>query len=113
MGSRRSVRRAAFPSCATSPSARRDRSFEQELEGQEFLVGGLLSIADIAVVCQLTQLELVVGRPDGGRWPNTVAFIERVSTRPSFAPNLAICRKIVKETMSAFVAKWPPEFKGE
>lgn len=73
---------------------------EGELDGDEFLVGGALSIADIAVACQLTNLELVAGLPDAGRWPQVVAFVERLRERPSFGPNLAICRKIVKEPLS-------------
>lgn len=70
---------------------------EGELGGKDFLIGGQLSIADIAVACQLTNLEFVVGLPDASRWPGIAAFVGRVAGRPSFAPNLAICRKIVKE----------------
>ncbi len=70
---------------------------EAEFGSGEFLVGDSLSIADIAVAVQLTQLELVVGKPDAKRWPKMVSHLERVSGRPSFGPNLEICRKIVKE----------------
>ena len=70
---------------------------EGELGERSFLVGDALSIADIAVVCQLTNLEVAVGLPDSGRWPNLVAHAQRISARDSFAPNLAICRKIMKE----------------
>ncbi len=72
---------------------------EGELEGREFLAGGAISLADIAVTCQMTNLELVAGLPDAGRWPNVTAHTERMRDRPSFAPNLAICRKIVKESV--------------
>lgn len=65
--------------------------------GNEYLVGDSLSIADIAVACQLTNLELVAGLPDKNRWPGVVALAERIGSRPSFRPNLEICRKIVKE----------------
>ncbi|MCP4005814.1 MAG: hypothetical protein GY725_16610 [bacterium] len=65
-----------------------------------FRVGDSLSIADIAVAVQLTQLELVVGRPDAKRWPKMVSHLERVSGRPSFGPNLEICRKIVKDPIA-------------
>ena len=64
------------------------------------LVGGRLSIADVAVGVQLAQLEMVAGLPDVRRWPRAVMFGERMIARPSFAPNLAICRKIVKERVS-------------
>jgi glutathione S-transferase len=70
---------------------------ERELDGNEFLIGDSLSIADIAVACQLTNLELVAGLPDSARWPNIVAHVERTRDRKSFAANLAICRKIIKE----------------
>ena len=72
---------------------------EGELGDKEFLVGGGLSIADIAVACQLTNLELVAGLPDAGRWPGVVAHAQRLRERPSFAPNLAICRKGVGESV--------------
>jgi glutathione S-transferase len=70
---------------------------EGELAGKEFLIGDALSIADIAVACQLTNLELVAGLPDSGRWPNIVAHTERTRDRKSFAANLAFCRKIIME----------------
>lgn len=70
---------------------------EGELDGGEFLVGDGLSIADVALACQMTQLELVAGLPDASRWPGLVAFAERMKARPSFGPNLQICRKIVKQ----------------
>jgi len=78
---------------------------EGELEGAgaakpedaRHLIGGALSIADVAIGVQLAQLELVAGLPDVRRWPRAVTFAERMIARPSFAPNLAICRKIIKE----------------
>jgi glutathione S-transferase len=70
---------------------------EGELLGKEFLIGDSLSIADIAVACQITNLELVAGLPDSTRWPTVVAHTERTRDRKSFAANLAICRKIIKE----------------
>ncbi len=78
---------------------------ESELEGAgaakpedaRHLLGATLSIADIAVGVQLAQLEMVAGLPDVRRWPRVVTFAERMIARPSFAPNLAICRKIVKQ----------------
>jgi len=72
---------------------------EKELEGREFLVGDSLSIADISLACQMANLELVAGLPDASRWPNTVSHAQNTQARPSFAPNLAICRKIIKESV--------------
>ena len=71
--------------------------FEETLGDDEFLVGKQLSIADVALICQLTNLEVVAGRPDAARWPGIVAFIERVGARESLTANLAICRKIAGE----------------
>ena len=70
---------------------------EGEISGREFLVGDALSIADIAVGCQLINLSLVAGLPDAARWPALVAYAEKQLARPSIASNLAICRKIAKE----------------
>lgn len=66
-------------------------------EEARHLIGGTLSIADVAIGVQLAQLEMVAGLPDVRRWPRAVTYAERLIARASFAPNLAICRKIVKE----------------
>ena len=74
---------------------------EGELNGEQgtdgFLVGASLSIGDVAVACQLAQLDFVVGTPDKARWPLVVSFIKTITARPSFQPMLTICRKIVKQ----------------
>ncbi len=70
---------------------------EGELGDRETLVGDALSIADLALACQLVQLELVAGPLDATRWPSLAAHVERMKKRDSFAPTLAICRKIVKQ----------------
>ena len=70
---------------------------EGELDGRETLVGERLSIADIALACQMANLELVAGLPDRERWPALVGHAERVRKRPSFDANLAVCRKIIPE----------------
>jgi glutathione S-transferase len=72
---------------------------EGELEGREFLAGDSFSIADISLACQLVNLELVAGLPDASRWPNTISHAQKTQARPSFAPNLEICRKIIKESV--------------
>ena len=70
---------------------------EETLGDSEFLVGNQFSIADVALICQLTNLEVVAGRPDAARWPGIASFIERLSARESLTSNLAICRKIAGE----------------
>jgi glutathione S-transferase len=70
---------------------------ENEIGSTGFLVGEALSIADIALACQLVQLELVAGPLDAARWPAVAGLVERLAKRESFAPCIAICRKIVKQ----------------
>ncbi|MBY0399321.1 glutathione S-transferase family protein [Myxococcota bacterium] len=69
-------------------------------EDARHLIGGELSIADVAIGVQLAQLEMVAGLPDVRRWPRSVTYAERLIARPSFGPNLAICRKIIKERVN-------------
>jgi glutathione S-transferase len=70
---------------------------EGELRDREYLVGEALSVADLALACQLVQLELVAGPLDASRWPSVAAHVERMKKRESFTPTLAVCRKIVKQ----------------
>jgi glutathione S-transferase len=70
---------------------------ENEMGSGEFLVGDSMSIADVALTCQLVQLELVAGPLDAARWPGVAGLVERLSKRESFAPCIAISRKIVKQ----------------
>jgi glutathione S-transferase len=70
---------------------------EGEIGAGGFLVGTEPSIADLALACQLAQLELVAGPLDAARWPGTAGLVERMTRRESFQPCLAICRKIVKQ----------------
>ena len=46
---------------------------ESVLDGNAYFVGGELSIADVAVGAQMTQLDLVVGTPDESRWPSALS----------------------------------------
>jgi glutathione S-transferase len=70
---------------------------EGALGDREYLVGDALSVADLALACQLVQLELVAGPLDASRWPKVAAHLESMKKRESFGPTLAICRKIVKQ----------------
>jgi len=71
--------------------------FEGELGGSEWLVGDTISIADISLTTTLTQMILVAGPVDAGRWPGVAAHTERMHARPSLGPCLEISRKIVKQ----------------
>ncbi len=58
---------------------------EKELaDGREFLAGGRFSVADIAVGSAFVNLALGGERPDADRFPNVVAYLQRVHSRPSF-----------------------------
>lgn len=48
-----------------------------------YFVGEALSMADLAVACQLINLEHGGETPDAQRWPNLAALLARVKTRDS------------------------------
>jgi glutathione S-transferase len=68
---------------------------ESVLDGRDHFVGNAFSIADLAVGCQLTQLDLVVGPPDANRWPALVKHLEAAKARPGFQGNLETCSKLL------------------
>lgn len=68
---------------------------EGVLDGGDYFVGGQFSLADIAVSCQMTQIDLIAGLPDAGRWPALVRHTEAMKARPGFKENLAICSKML------------------
>jgi len=72
---------------------------EATLDGNDFFVGNAFSVADIAVGCQLTQMDLVAGLPDAARWPGLVKHTEAMKARPGFAENLAICGKMLAKPL--------------
>lgn len=55
-------------------------------EGEGWLVGTSLTLADIAVAGPFANFRHTGTSVDAGRYPRTVAFVERVLSRPSFAP---------------------------
>jgi glutathione S-transferase len=58
-------------------------------EGEGFLLGGRLTLADIAVAGPFANLRHVKVEVDTKRWPKTAAYVERILSRPSFAPWVA------------------------
>lgn len=72
---------------------------ESVLDGRSCFVGDQFSIADVAVGCQLTQLDLVVGPPDASRWPSLVAHLNAMKSRPSFQANLDACGRMLKRVL--------------
>lgn len=72
---------------------------ESVLDGGDYLVGGAYTLADIAVGCQMTQIDLVAGLPDRGRWPALVKHTEAMKQRPGFAENLLTCSKMLRRVL--------------
>ena len=58
-------------------------------EGDGYLVGGRLTLADIALASPFANLRHLKVDLDGERWPRTIAFTQRILSRPSFAPWVA------------------------
>jgi glutathione S-transferase len=57
---------------------------EQELGGNDYLVGNRFTIADLAVGSLLVNYKHGRGEIDAERWPKLAAYVERVHARPSF-----------------------------
>ena len=55
-------------------------------EGDGYLVGDSLTLADIAVAGPFANLKHLNVAVDSARWPKTAAFTHRILSRPSFAP---------------------------
>jgi len=64
-----------------------------------YLVGGRLTIADIAVAGPFVNFRHTKTQVDPERYPRTVAYVERILARPSFAPWI--------EREKAFLAREP------
>ena len=72
---------------------------EASLDGRAFFVGDRYSIADIAVGCQMLQLDLVAGLPDAAKWPALVRHTQATRERPGMAENLAHCRRVLSRLL--------------
>lgn len=62
---------------------------EKELGGNEFFVGGRLSMADIAIAGGHVNLWHAGVDPDAARWPRLAAFLQRLFARPALADIIA------------------------
>jgi glutathione S-transferase len=60
-----------------------------ESQVEQGVLGGALSIADIAVGAQLANFKLGGEKIDSARWPKLAAWAERIHARPSFAKLIA------------------------
>ena len=59
---------------------------ETQIPASGFLVEDRLTLADIAVASPFANLQHIGCAVDGTRYPKTVAYIEAILARPSFAP---------------------------
>ena len=66
-----------------------------ELNGKEYLIGSKHSAADISVFSMLMLFKWVGIDVSGGRFPNTAAWMERLTAVPSFS----VAMKEVEEYM--------------
>ncbi|HEY4071174.1 MAG TPA: glutathione S-transferase family protein [Sphingomicrobium sp.] len=55
-------------------------------DGDGYLVGDALTLADIAVAGPFANFRHTNTRVDPGRYPRTVAYVDRILARPSLAP---------------------------
>jgi glutathione S-transferase len=55
-------------------------------DGGGYLVGDRLTLADIAVASPFANFRHTKTKVDPDRYPRTVAFVDRILARPSFAP---------------------------
>ncbi len=67
---------------------------ESTLNGKSFFVDDQLSIADIAIACQLSQLGLLTQCSLDGRWPGLAKHLEGIKQLAGMQKNLAACNKI-------------------
>ncbi|MBS0478071.1 MAG: glutathione S-transferase family protein [Proteobacteria bacterium] len=62
---------------------------ERAIPDSGFLVGGRMSLADIAVASPFANYAHCGVGPDPARWPRTVAYVDAILARPSFAGMIA------------------------
>lgn len=62
---------------------------------QDFLVGGKLSVADLAVATHFVNLQYGQETVDSARWPNLARYIQALLARPSFQAAMAEDRQMM------------------
>jgi len=68
---------------------------EAYLDGRAHFVGDGITIADIAVACQIAQTDMVAGIPDKSRWPALVAHYEAMKAHDCFQRSNEGCARIM------------------
>jgi len=74
---------------------------ETEIGGNEFMVGGAFSIADISVTTMLVNFLHSGEEMDKARWPGLAAYMTRIHARPSFAACIAQERRFLEKLKAA------------
>lgn len=70
-------------------------------EGEGFLVGERLTLADLAVASPLANLGHMDVTIDAARFPRTAAYAERILSRPSFQASLGRERRALEKLRAA------------
>jgi glutathione S-transferase len=70
-------------------------------EGDGFLVGDKLTLADISVASPFVNLQHLNCALDEVRHPKTVAYMERILSRPSFQPMIEKEARLLERTAAA------------
>ena len=63
-----------------------------------FLVGESITLADISVANPFANLAHLQVQPDPTRHPRTLAYVESILSRPSFAPGIAREKAFLERT---------------
>jgi len=67
-------------------------------DGEGYLVGDTLTLADISVASPFVNLQHLNCTIDADRHPKTIKFVERILARPSFQPMIEMETKILERT---------------
>lgn len=59
---------------------------EETVGDRDFAVGDRFSVADIALTSPFVNFALAGEKLDAARWPKFAAYVERIQSRPSYAP---------------------------
>lgn len=67
--------------------------------GQDYLLGNVLTIADIAVVCTVTQIEFIKTRPVAELYPELKKYCEKLEERQTFKETTPYMFDLKSETV--------------
>ena len=72
---------------------------ESVLDDGQFFLGESLTIADLAVGAQLSNLELVIGPPASDRWPGLATHLLSMKALEGFRVNLQACNQLLASVL--------------